>query len=143
VELLVVIGIIVALMAISMPMGRKLRESANKVGCTSNLRQLGMCLRLYADDNDGFVPTIAKTGVANQPGYATNVPFAWDNNLLIKPLQKYGLQFDDLVCPATTAFNPPTLDTNPASSTYNSYLTNYLYLPGLADPKINNAIWAT
>lgn len=142
VELLVVIAIISILMALTMPLGRKVRESANRVACASNLRQIGICMRLYADDHDGYLPTIAKIGVANQPGYATHVPFAWDTNTLIAPLQNYGLLFDDLVCPATTNLNPPALDTNPASATYNSYMTNYLYLPGLADPKINNAVWA-
>jgi len=142
VELLVVIAILSILMALSMPLTRKVRESANRVGCASNLRQIGIALRLYADDNEGYVPTIAKIGVANQPGYATHVPFAWDTNTLITPLQNYGLQFDDLVCPASTHLNPPALDTNPVSATYNSYMSNYLYLPGLADPKINHAVWA-
>jgi prepilin-type N-terminal cleavage/methylation domain-containing protein len=56
-ELLIVIGIITVLASILMPALSKAREKANAAVCTSNLKQLGEALHMYADNNDGFVAT--------------------------------------------------------------------------------------
>jgi hypothetical protein len=56
IELLVVIGIVAALMAICIPAGIGVRNRARHVSCASNLKQLGTAIHLYAGDNDGYVP---------------------------------------------------------------------------------------
>jgi prepilin-type N-terminal cleavage/methylation domain-containing protein/prepilin-type processing-associated H-X9-DG protein len=56
VELLVVIGIIAVLISILLPSLNKARQAAQKVECLSNLRQLGLTLRLYAHANRDYVP---------------------------------------------------------------------------------------
>jgi prepilin-type N-terminal cleavage/methylation domain-containing protein/prepilin-type processing-associated H-X9-DG protein len=53
VELLVVISIIALLLAILMPTLRRARDSAKKVVCQSNLRQIGIAMKTYAISNDG------------------------------------------------------------------------------------------
>jgi prepilin-type N-terminal cleavage/methylation domain-containing protein/prepilin-type processing-associated H-X9-DG protein len=53
VELLVVISIIAVLLAILMPALRKARDQAQNIACTSNMRQIGLSLMLYAQDNNG------------------------------------------------------------------------------------------
>jgi len=52
IELLVVIAVIAVLMAILMPALSKAKEGAREVGCRSNLRNVGLGLTLFLQDNE-------------------------------------------------------------------------------------------
>ena len=56
VELLVVIGIIALLIAILLPALRRARQAAVQTSCQSNLRQIGMMLQMYTNENKGWMP---------------------------------------------------------------------------------------
>jgi len=56
VELLVVIGIIALLISILLPSLNRARETANRVKCSSNLKQIGLAIQLYANENKGAYP---------------------------------------------------------------------------------------
>jgi len=55
VELLVVVAIIALLIAILLPVLGNAREASRTVKCLSNLRQIGLALRVYADANRGAI----------------------------------------------------------------------------------------
>ena len=59
VELLVVIGIIALLISILLPSLNRARETANRVKCASNLKQVGLAIQLYANENRGAYPRTA------------------------------------------------------------------------------------
>ena len=61
IELLVVIAIIAILAAMLLPALSAARERARSSNCTSNLKNLGLALSMYADANKDFNPRICDT----------------------------------------------------------------------------------
>ncbi|HJN16125.1 MAG TPA: prepilin-type N-terminal cleavage/methylation domain-containing protein [Armatimonadota bacterium] len=60
-ELLIVIAIIAVLAAIMYPVFAAARAKARQVQCVSNVTQIGIALKLYADDHSGYLPSFSQS----------------------------------------------------------------------------------
>jgi prepilin-type processing-associated H-X9-DG protein/prepilin-type N-terminal cleavage/methylation domain-containing protein len=78
IELLVAVAVIGVLSAVTMGAMGRARSQAQSVECVSNLRQWGVALRLYMNDNANYMP---RRGQGVQPVWEINRPTDWFNAL--------------------------------------------------------------
>jgi len=95
IELLVVIAVIALLMAILTPALNRAKKQIKAVACQSNLRQIGLCTNMYADDNNGSLTL----GGNLPPQYSDGKYGAGTWYYSLRP---YFRDPEIAVCPATT-----------------------------------------
>jgi prepilin-type N-terminal cleavage/methylation domain-containing protein/prepilin-type processing-associated H-X9-DG protein len=106
IELLVVIAIIGILASMLLPALAKAKESARRIACVNDLRQLGFAVRMYVDDNEGQFPPRSASGTA------------WPNRL-----RENYIDLRLLVCPSDPSPGGNPVTTN-ADRALRSYIIN-------------------
>lgn len=122
IELLVVIAIVAILAAIIFPVFSRARENARKAVCMTNLRQLGMALRMYSQDWDERFPIDKWTGNSDER--------LWR---LILPIFPYVKNKGIFYCPSASvgAYVDPTI-VDSEENWAHGWIT-YLYFSWCAD----------
>jgi prepilin-type N-terminal cleavage/methylation domain-containing protein/prepilin-type processing-associated H-X9-DG protein len=86
IELLVVIAIVAILAGMLLPAVNLVRDVAKSAVCGNNIRQLGMAVQSYADDNEGIMAMTTSAVLATPSDYypPDNVYYHW-----FAPLRSY------------------------------------------------------
>ena len=145
IELLVVIAIIAILAAILFPVFARAREKARQASCMSNLKQIGLAMHMYAQDNDGRMPGYTYDSVNGHgwwykklPPYIKNTQILtctnqnlWHNPINYGPWQPLW-SWDNRICVDDTS--------HPASTTwlYEGECQAYNHTSGIVRPRHSN-----
>ena len=133
IELLVVIAIIALLSAILFPVFARARENARRAACQSNLKQIGLGMLQYAQDNDERYPAPYLNNVAGGYWNFTLQPYLKNQQIVICPSSKQPVASRDSLSGFPSYGENIMMD----SRCVNSNSTSWYYQLGISASMIN------
>jgi prepilin-type N-terminal cleavage/methylation domain-containing protein/prepilin-type processing-associated H-X9-DG protein len=120
IELLVVIAIIAILIGLLLPAVQKVRTAAERLRCVNKLKQIGLALHQYHDQNGALPPAIAEPY-----GTVTKVDYRWVSWMArILPLVEQNSLYQDMQKSyANQGNNPNPFVTNPGPGNHMGFST--------------------
>jgi len=146
IELLTVIAIIAVLAGLLFPVFMTARAKAREIACVSNLRQIGLAIRMYAQDYDELYPwAVDPTDKytpeiwSEYPEFQAQIPYM---PMMHEVLQPYIRSKDLFRCPSDSGydvedFNGTPLDARPTS--YQRFGTSYNFRTEIAFRRMGEA----
>ena len=130
IELLVVVAIIAVLVSILLPALNSARERARRLACGNNLRQIGIAVRMYANDNNDYLPVYYPCPNESVAAYTLGGASPWGKLFEGKYLLGKPLKNPVMFCPSETSSAFRLGNTgNRAGYQYRYYLYPYWHRP--------------
>ena len=139
IELLVVMVIIALLVGLLLPALGRAQEEARKTQCRSNLRQIGLAMTMYANDNNNYTPVAygwKENGPHRGPGHPSYAMYAYLADLgTAVDVRSSRIYHADVIAPMLLLLPRLNYENSPNAADWNTFAeADFAHLGGPGTP---------